>query len=100
MTLGRFDRAANEVIIGGFRREHAKGELKTRRDYEILRFLSPCWEKKCLEEVFYAGNAIFETFVQEFLSMPINLPVFGIPDVPVQYGRTMYVKQRCGDAPN
>ena len=33
MTLGRFDSAANEVIIGGFWREHAKGELKTRRDY-------------------------------------------------------------------
>ena len=42
MTVARFVSAANEVTIGGFWREHAKGELKTRRDYEILKFLSPC----------------------------------------------------------
>ena len=46
MTVGRFVTAANEVIIGGFWREHAKDELRTRKDCEILRFLSPCWEKK------------------------------------------------------
>ena len=34
-------RAANEVTIGGFSREHAKGELRTRRDHEILEFLNP-----------------------------------------------------------
>ena len=73
MTVGRFVTAANEVTVGGFWMNHAKGELKTRRDYEILRFLSPCWEKKNLNEVFYAGNIIFEAFVQELLSMPINL---------------------------
>ena len=65
MTVGRFVTAANEVTIGGFWSEHAKGELKTRRDHKILRFLSPCWEKKYLKEVFYAGNTIFEAFVQE-----------------------------------
>ena len=73
MTVGRFVTAANDVTIGGFWREHTKGELKTRREYEILRFLSPCWEKKYLKEVFYAGNTIFEEFVQELLSLPINL---------------------------
>ena len=73
MTVGRFVTAANEVTIGGFWREHAKGELRNRRSPEILRFLSPCWEKEYLDKVFYAGNAIFEAFVQELLSMPINL---------------------------
>ena len=42
MTVGRFVTAANEVTGGGFWLDHAKGELKTRRDHEILRFLSPC----------------------------------------------------------
>ena len=34
MTVRRFG--------GGFWREHAKDELRTRKDHEILRFLSPC----------------------------------------------------------
>ena len=72
MTVGRFVTAANEVTIGGFWREHARGELRTRRSHEILRFLSPCWEKEYLDKVFYAVNAIFEAFVQELLSIPIN----------------------------
>ena len=72
MTEGRFVSAANEVAIGGFWKEHAKGELRTRRSHEILRLLSPCWEKEYLDKVFYAGNAIFVAFVQELLSMPIN----------------------------
>ena len=36
MTVARFVTAANEVTIGGFWREHAKGELRKRRDHEIL----------------------------------------------------------------
>ena len=39
MTVGRIVTAANEVTIGGFCREHAKGELRTRKDHEILKFL-------------------------------------------------------------
>ena len=73
MTVGRFVTASNGVSSGGFRREHAKGKLRTRRSHEILRFLSPCWEKEYLDKVFYAWNAIFEAFVQELFSMPINL---------------------------
>ena len=73
MTVGRFVTAANEVTIGGFWMEHAKGELKTTKNHEILRFLSPCFEKKYLNMVFYAGDTIFEAFVQELLNMPINL---------------------------
>ena len=73
MTVCRFVRAANEVTIGGFLMEHAKGELKTRRNHEILIFLSPCFEKKYLNKVFYAGDTIFEAFVQELWNMPINL---------------------------
>ena len=42
MTVARFVTAANEVTIGGFWREHAKVELRMRRDHEILEFLSPC----------------------------------------------------------
>ena len=38
MTVGRLVTAANEVTIGGFWREHAKGELKTRKNHKILRF--------------------------------------------------------------
>ena len=86
MTVGRFVTAANEVTIGGFWREHAKGELRTRKDHEILKFLSPCWEKKYMAGVFYAKQTIFRAFVQEVLSMPINLllgPILGLPKLPV-----------------
>ena len=37
MTVGKFAAAANESTIGGFWREHAKGELRNRRSHEILR---------------------------------------------------------------
>ena len=73
MTVARFVTAANEVIIGGFWRLHAKGELKTRRDHKILGFLSPCWEKRYMAGVFCAKETIFGAFVQELLNMPISL---------------------------
>ena len=73
MTVGRFVTAANEVTIGGFWMDHAKGELKSRKNHKILRFLSPRWEKMYLGKVFNAGDTIFEAFVQELLNMPINL---------------------------
>ena len=73
MTVGRFVTAENEVTIGGFWRQHAKDELKTRKNHEILRFLSPCWEKRYMARVFYAKDAMFDVFVQELLNMPINL---------------------------
>ena len=73
MTVTRFVTDANEVTIGGFWREHAKGELKTRRDHEILEFLSPCWGKEFMAGVFGAKETIFGAFVQEILSMPISL---------------------------
>ena len=73
MTVTRFVTAANEVTIGGFWREHAKGELKTRKNHEILKFLSPCWEKEFMAGVFVAKETIFGAFVREILSMPINL---------------------------
>ena len=71
--MARFVTAANEVTVGGFWREHAKGELRTRKDHEILKFLSPCWEKKYMAGVFCAKETIFGAFVQELLSMHINL---------------------------
>ena len=55
MTVARFVTAANEVTIGGFWREHAKGELKLRRDHEIIEFLSPCWGKEFMA-IFEALN--------------------------------------------
>ena len=73
MTVGRFVTAANEVTIGGFWREHARGDLKTRKDHEILRLLSPCWEKRYMARVFYARDTTFDAFLQELLHMPINL---------------------------
>ena len=72
MTVARFVTAANEVTIGGFWREHAKGELRTRKDHEILKFLSPCWEKEYMAGVFSAKETIFGASVQELLSMPIS----------------------------
>ena len=71
--MGRFVTAANEVTVGGFWREHAKGELRTRKDHEILKLLSPCWEKKYMVGVFYAKETIFGAFVQKLLSMPTSL---------------------------
>ena len=64
MTVGRF---------GGFWREHAKDELRTRKNHKILRFLSPCWEKKYMAKVFHARDTIFEAYVQELLNVLINL---------------------------
>ena len=73
MTVGRFVTAANEVTIGGFWREHARGELRTRRDHEILEFLSPCWGKMFLARVYSAKETIFKAFIQEVMNMPISL---------------------------
>ena len=73
MTVARFVSAANEVTIGGFWREHAEGELRTRRYHEILKFLSPCWGKEFMAEMFGIKATIFGAFVQEILGMPISL---------------------------
>ena len=73
MTVGRIVTAANEVTIGGFWREHAKDELRTRKYHEILNFLSPCWEKKYMAAVFCAKETIFGAFVQELWRMPKSL---------------------------
>ena len=73
MTVARFVTAANEVTIGGFWREQAKGELKTRRDHEILEFLSPCWGKEFMAGVFSAKETIFGAFTQKILNMPTSL---------------------------
>ena len=73
MTVGTFVTSANEITVAGFWREHVKGELRTRKTHETLRFLSPCWEKKYKDKIFYAGNATFESFVQDPLSISIIL---------------------------
>ena len=88
MTVGRLVTASNEVTIGGSWIEHARGELKTRKDHEILRFLSQCWEKKYLHKFFYAGDTIFEALCRSSSMCPSTSfwPISGIPQVPVQYG--------------
>ena len=86
MTVTRFVTAANEVTIGGFWREHAKGELKTRRDHEILEFLSPCWGKE-----FMAGV---------FAHQPVVGTVPGLPEVLIQYGSSVHVQSGCGNTPD
>ena len=73
MTVARFVSAANEVTIGGFWREHAEGELRTRRDHEILKFLSPYWGKEFMAGMYGTTATIFGAFVQEILGMPISL---------------------------
>ena len=73
MTVARFVSAANEMTIGGFWREHAGGELRTRKDHEILKFLSPCWSRDFMAEVFGTKATLFGAFVQEILGMPISL---------------------------
>ena len=73
MTVARFVTAANEVTIVGFWREHAKDELRMRRDHKILEFLSPCWEKRYMAGLFCAKETIFGAFVQEHLNMPMSL---------------------------
>ena len=85
MTVARFVTAANEVTNGGFWREHAKGELRTRRDHEILEFLSPCWEKKYMAAVFCAKETIFWacTRTLEHAHKPLASPILSLPEIPV-----------------
>ena len=94
MTVVRFVSAANEVTIGGFWREHANGELKTRRDYEILKFLSPCWEREFLAGVFGTTATILRSLRAGdtgHAHQPALGPVFGLPQILVQYGSSIYV---------
>ena len=86
MTVARFVTAAKEVTIGGFWREHSKGGLRTRKDNEILKFLSPCWEKKYMAGVICAIETIFAVFVQELFSMPISL----LLDLYLVYPRSLF----------
>ena len=87
MTVGRFVTAANEVTIGGFWREHARGELRTRRDHESLEFLSPCWGKEFLTGVYSAKDTIFKAFINtgsvEYAHQSVAGTVLGLPKVPV-----------------
>ena len=94
MTVGRFVTAANEVTVGGFWRQNAKGDMKTRKNYKILRLLSPCWEKRYMARVFYAKDTIFDAFVQELLNMPKNrfLVLYLLLQISVQHGSGLHVQ--------
>ena len=73
MTVGRFVTAANEVTVGRFWREHAKGELRTRKDHEILKILESLLGKEKHGWSVLCERDYFRAFLQELLSMPINL---------------------------
>ena len=104
MTVGRFVTAANEITVGGFWREHAKDELKFRKNHQILRFLSPCWEKRYMARAFYAKVTIFDWFVQELL----NISIIILLALYLVYPRYlfnmdpayMFTQQGRGNAPN
>ena len=66
ITVARFVTAANEVSIGGFWREHAKGELRTGKDHEILKFLSPCRKKNKWLECFVRKRPFSEPLYQNY----------------------------------
>ena len=92
--MARFVSAANEVTIGGFWSEHAEGELKTRRDREILKFLSPCWGKEFMAGMFGTTATIFGAFVQEILGIahqPALGFISGLPQILVQHGPSVHV---------
>ena len=97
MAVGRFVTAANEVIVGGFWREHAKGDLKTRKNHEILRFLSPCWEKRYMASVFYAK---IRAGTAERAHKSLFGPVLRLPQVFVLHGSGLNVQQGCGNTAN
>ena len=87
MTVARFVTAANEVTIGGFWREHPRGELRTRKDNEILKFLSPCWEKEingwsvlCERDHFRGLSA---RTIEHAAHKLFAGPVLSLPKVPV-----------------
>ena len=85
MTVASFVTAANEVTIGGFWREHAKGELRMRKDHEILKFLSPCWEKihglsVLCERDQFRGLC---TRTIEHAHKPLASPILSLPKIPV-----------------
>ena len=73
LTVGIFVTSANETSIAGFWREHATGDLRTKKSYEILRFLSPFREEKYMWQIFEAGKTLSETFIQDLFSMSVNL---------------------------
>ena len=90
MTVTRFVTAANEVTIGGFWRGPAKGELMTRSHHEILEFLSPCCGKEFMAGVFGAEHA----------HQPVVGTVPSSPEIPIQYGSSVYVQSGCGNTPD
>ena len=96
MTVTRFVTAANEVTIGGCWREHAKGELKTRRDHEILEFLSPCWSVWC------KGDHLWSLCTRnpEHAHQPVVGTIPSLPEVPIQYGSSVHVQSGWGNTPD
>ena len=72
-TVETFVSLPNDTTIINFCKDRAKGNLKSRKAHEILGFLSSCWEKKYMGGFFSARETIFETYIQDILSMSINL---------------------------
>ena len=65
--------AEGREISGWFLDGACKGRAEDQEVPRDLEILEPMLGKKYLNKVFYAGDFIFEAFVQELLNMPINL---------------------------
>ena len=73
LTLGTFVSLANDPTFTGFWRDHASGNLRTRKAYKSLGFLNPCWGKKNIGGMFSAAKTLVDSCIQDLLSMSINL---------------------------
>ena len=63
LTVGKLVSLANDTIIIGFWKDHATGELKTRKVHEIVGFLIPVCEKKFMDGLLSAGKTFFDTII-------------------------------------
>ena len=82
MTVGRFVTAANchgNQILGPMLVKRVYGQSVLRERYHL----------RCIR----AGTT-------KYAHQPLTGPVFGLPQIPVQYMSGVYVPQGCGNAPN
>ena len=91
-TVGTFVSLANDTTVNGFWKDHVTANLRTRKAYKILGLLSPCWEKKYMDSMFFAERTLFDTFIQDLLSMSVNLLLaLCVSQIPIQYAPSLYV---------
>ena len=93
LTMGTFVSSANDTTINGCWREHATENWRTRKAYEILGFLSPCWEMKYMERIFSAGKTFIDAFSGslDYVDQLVAGIVSGVLQIPIQNGPSLYV---------